>query len=111
MARFKRQSNKYGATKQTYNGYSYDSKKEAAYAKELDWRKKAGEITEVERQVKISCDVNGKHVCNYFMDFRITLPDGRKEFHEVKGFETAVWRLKWKLSQARYPDCTFVLVK
>jgi len=111
MVRFKRQGNKFNATKQTYNGYNYDSKKEASYAEQLDWMVKAGEIKEWSRQAKIDCTVNGKHVCNYFIDFEVTLPDGRIEFHEVKGFETDVWRLKWKLSQAVYPDRTFVLVK
>ncbi len=36
--------NKYGAVKQTYGDYAYDSKLEAKYAFELDILIKAGEV-------------------------------------------------------------------
>ena len=103
--------NKFGAVKQTYNGFSYDSKREAEYAAQLDWMKEAGEIKSWERQYKISIDINGLHICNYFVDFLVVLPDDRIEYHEVKGYETALWRLKWKLSKALNPDNNFVLIK
>jgi hypothetical protein len=103
--------NKYKAESQVYGGYRYDSKKEASYAMQLDWMKKAGEITGYERQHKISIDVNGVHICNYFIDFKVFYKDGHVEYHEVKGFETDLWRLKWRLSKAMYPDYTFVLIK
>jgi hypothetical protein len=48
--------------------------------------------------------VNGKHIANYFCDFLVTFEDGREEWHEVKGFQTEVWRLKEKLFRAIYPD-------
>ena len=38
--------NKYKAVKQKFNGRTYHSKKEADYAAELEWRLKAGEISE-----------------------------------------------------------------
>lgn len=104
-------SNKYKAKKQTYNGYSYDSKLEASYAMELDLLIKAGEVDKWERQHKISIDINGVHICNYFIDFKVYFVDGRIEYHEVKGYETDVWKLKWKLSKALYPDNNFVLIK
>lgn len=103
--------NKYGATKQHYNGYSYDSKLEASYAQELDWLIKANEIERWERQFKLSLDVNGIHICNYYVDFKVYYIDGRIEYHEVKGYETDVWKMKWKLSHALYPDNNFVLIK
>jgi hypothetical protein len=34
---------KYNAIRSVYNGYPYDSKFEATYAMQLDWRLKAGE--------------------------------------------------------------------
>ena len=33
-------------------------------------------------------------------NFKITHNDGGIEYVEVKGFETEVWRLKWKLFEA-----------
>ena len=55
---------KYKAVKQTYEGYSYDSKFEASYAAELDLRLKGKDILDWEKQFKISIDINGFHICN-----------------------------------------------
>lgn len=103
--------NKYGSVKQSYNGYNYDSGLEAKYAAELDWLIKAKEVEKWKRQFKIEIDVNGVHICNYYIDFKVYFTDGRIEYHEVKGFETDVWKMKWKLSKALYPDNNFVLIK
>ena len=113
---YKRQyQNKYGAVKQTYNGYSYDSKKEAAYAMELDLRIKAKDIKSWDRQKKIELEAYGKHICNYYIDFVITHNDGKKEYVEVKGFETDLWKLKWKMFVAKLreeePSAVATLVK
>ncbi len=102
---------KYKAVKQNYNGYSYDSKLEANWAAQLDLMIKAKEVKKWERQHKISIDIDGIHICNYFIDFKVWFTDGRVEYHEVKGYETEVWKLKWKLSKALYPDNNFVLIK
>lgn len=95
-----RKKGKYGNKSQTYNGRTYHSIREANHAEELDWRIKAGEIKEVIPQFKIELRVNEVHICNYFIDFKVILKDGSTEYHEVKGFETDVWRLKWKLFEA-----------
>jgi len=97
-----RYGSKFGAQKQEYDGILYHSKKEAGWAIELDLRKKAGDIKGWDRQVKISLDVNGYHIANYYIDFVVYLNDGRNEYLEVKGFATDVWRLKWKLFEALY---------
>ena len=76
------------------------AKKEAKYAEDLDWRVKGKDIKSWERQKKISLDVNGKHIANYYIDFVIHHNDGSREYVEVKGFATEVWRLKWKLFEA-----------
>lgn len=102
---------KYKAVRQTYNGYAYDSKLEANYAAQLDLMIKAKEVDKWERQYKISIDIDNVHICNYFIDFKVYFQDGRIEYHEVKGFETEVWKMKWKLSKALYPDNNFVLIK
>jgi hypothetical protein len=94
--------NKYNNVKKNYNGYIYMSKKEAAYAQELDLRKKAKDIVDWKKQVKIRLDSNGAHICNYYIDFEIEHNDGLIEFVEIKGFETELWRLKWKLFESIY---------
>lgn len=104
-------NNKYRSKRQTYNGYSYDSKLEAGYAEQLDWMVKSGEVSNWERQHKISLDINGIHICNYYIDFKVYFTDGRIEFHEVKGFETDLWKMKWKLTKALFPDYNLVIVK
>lgn len=106
-----RKKSKYGNKTKEYNGRYYDSIREANHAEELDWRIKAGEIKEVIPQFKISLDVNGKHIANYFIDFKVILTNGGEQFHEVKGFETEVWRLKWKLALSLYPDWEFLVIK
>lgn len=103
--------NKYNARKTKYNDRYYDSALEANYAFELDVRKKVGEINEIIPQYKISLDIDGNHIANYYIDFKVILSDGTIEMHEVKGAETQLWRLKWKLAIALYPEYKFVLIK
>ena len=89
----------------------YDSKFEARVAEQLQLRKLAGEIKEIEKQFCLRLDVNGQHICKYYVDFRIVLADGSEQFVEAKGFETDVWRVKWKLAMAIYGKEKFVLIK
>jgi hypothetical protein len=106
---------KYNAKSSIYNDSVFHSKKEAGYAAELDLRIKAKDIKSWRRQVKISLDVNGNHICNYYIDFEVTHNDGTIELVEVKGFETDVWRLKWKLLEAIYqkehPEILLTVIK
>lgn len=95
-------SNKYGAKKTEYNGVLYDSKREAAYAHELDLRLKAHDINGWIRQVPFPLDVNGQLIAKYVMDFVVYHKDGTVELVEVKGFETPVYKLKVKLLKAIY---------
>lgn len=104
MTWYQRKGNKYSNTPQTYNGRNYHSKKEAQYAFDLDLLVKAGEVLDWSPQFKLSLDVNGIHICNYFVDFWVLPKGGGEELHEVKGFETDVWRMKWKLVEALYSD-------
>jgi len=107
--------NKYRAEKQSFGGRSYHSKKEADYAVQLAWLQKTGEIKEITPQYKIDIRVNGKHITNYFIDFRVEYTDGRVELIEVKGFVTDTWALKWRLTEALLdeiePGAKLVLVK
>lgn len=102
MAYWVKKQNKYGNVNKEYGNQLYHSKKEAGYAQELDLRVKAKDIKSWKRQVRISLDVRDYHICNYIIDFVITHNDGHLEYVEVKGFETPLWRLKWKLFEALY---------
>jgi hypothetical protein len=78
------------------------SKGEAGYARDLELRKRAGEIKEIIPQFKLSLDVNGYHICNYYVDFKLVMADDTEEIHEWKGFATQLWLFKWKLTEALY---------
>lgn len=106
--------NKYNAKKKSYKGRSYDSTAECNHAIKLDAGKQAGEIKEITPQFKIALKVNGVHICNYFMDFRVMLVDGTIEYHEVKGYATQLWRMKWRLLEAtiqEHENAKLVLIK
>lgn len=99
-----RSKSKYNNKTQVFDGRKYDSIREANHAEELEWRKKAGEISEIIPQYKISLDVNGVHIANYFVDFKVIKSDGSIEFHEVKGMVLPIWQMKWKLFEALLPE-------
>lgn len=105
--------NKYGAKITEYNGVKYHSKREAAYAEQLDWKVKLGEIQSWTRQFRIPLVVFKKLICTYIIDFVVLANDGHKQYVEIKGFETADFKLKWKLVQALNEDKTieFLIVK
>jgi len=88
---------KYGNTKVLYNGVKYDSKREANYAAELDLRLYAKDIAAWGRQLRVKLEANGQKICVYVIDFDVTELDGTHTLVEVKGFETAEWKLKKKL--------------
>lgn len=95
---------KYNNASFEHNGIRYHSKLEAGYASELDLQLKSGAIKGWDRQVKLSLDVNGEHIANYYIDFLVYNNDGTTDAVEVKGFETDVWKMKWKLALALYRD-------
>ena len=80
----------------------YDSKFEASKGQELELRKKAKDIKDYQEQVKIPLEVNGFHICNYYIDFVIFHNNGDTEYCETKGYATDVWKLKWKIFEALY---------
>lgn len=75
-----------------YNGEKYRSKKEAAYAAQLDLRVRAGDIFTWRRGQSIFLKSGGVQLVNpkgrrmyYRPDFEVTHLDGRVEIVEVKG--------------------------
>ena len=107
--------NKYGAKRTDYNGATYDSKREAKHAAQLDLLIKAKDIEDAvikwERQVEFPLVVNGQLICLYRADFRVWYPDGRCEIHEVKGMDTQTWRLKAKLFKALHPELLLKVIR
>lgn len=108
-------TNKYGASRTEFKGKIYDSRYEAEVAHSLEVRKRAKDIKDYQKQVKIPLTAHGKTVCNYYIDFVILHNDGTKEYTEVKGYETALWKLKWKIFEAQInetePTATLTIVK
>lgn len=95
-------NNKYGAKKTEYNGRTFDSKKEAEYAGELDlMRKAAGEsdrVVDVEYQIPYVLEVKDQKIGKYILDFKVTYADGRIEHVDVKGLRkgAAYQMFRWK---------------
>lgn len=85
-----------------YNGRTYDSHAEARRAEELDTLKMYGDIVEVIPQFPMPIFINDIKVCTYFADFKVTYKDGRIEYEDVKGFKTAMYKLKKKMVKAYY---------
>lgn len=106
MTYFERRGNKYNNRRTDYHGTSYMSKKEAEKAWELDQLKNNGDIKDWTKQFKLSLDVNGVHIANYYLDFMIEENDGTFTYLEIKSpiTMTPVWKMKWALSQALYTD-------
>ena len=119
MSTFKTRKSKYGAKKTEYNGYIYDSKFEAGVAQELDWRLKAGEIKDWERQFKVEMwaydkDGNPALKKTHKIDFRVHELDGSYTLLEAKGVETQDYRdrRKWlmKLWMPEHLDHVYEVV-
>ena len=91
----------------------YASKKECEYAKKLDMLTSARGAERILRwtpQCAIALTVNGVHVANYMADFYVEYADGRREYHETKGYWTPESKLKMRLFQALYPEKKVVIV-
>lgn len=93
---------KYRSIKTEVDGVVFDSKKEAARWQELILLERAGEISNLARQVKFPLEVNGDHICNYFADFCYDDSDGNVIVEDVKGVRTNEYRIKAKLMKALY---------
>jgi hypothetical protein len=93
-----------------YGGVLYASKAEARYAAHLDLMLAAKEIKGWERQVKWPLVVNGVRICGFVPDFKVHKKGGGYKLVEVKGFVTAVWKLKRRLFEALHPDVEYVVV-
>jgi len=107
IARHKFKRHKYGAKPTEVDGIKFGSKREAAYYSELKLRQRAGEVIGFLMQVPLR--LTGGVI--YRMDFLEFLTDGTCKGVEVKGFETATWKLKKRMVDELYPWLELEVVK
>ena len=90
---------KYNNTKIRVDGRLFDSKAEAARWQELSLLERAGEITELERQVEYELipKQKGERSAKYIADFRYVDHEGKVVVEDTKGVKTPVWIIKRKL--------------
>lgn len=94
---------KYHSRKITRDGMTFDSMKEYKRFQELALLASAGQVSDLQRQVKFelipSQRINGKVVeraCTYIADF-VYFQDGQKVVEDTKGFKTKDYIIKRKL--------------
>lgn len=105
--------NKFGNTKVKLDGFTFDSKREAAIYAETMLRVKAGEIDHVEVHPRYDIIVNGVRIGFYKADLQWREKDGRLRTIDVKNPATAkdpYFRLKLKLIEALYPGVKIEVV-
>ena len=102
----KPKGNKYNAKKILLDGRVFDSTSEGDLYAELKLQERAGLIAKVECQWKEELWAYGKHITNYFVDFKVTHNDGTIEFieHKSKGTVTGTWLFKWAMLLAKYAN-------
>jgi len=104
--------NKYNNKKVEYDGYKFDSKKEADFYKKLKALQKAGKVKKIEVHPKFelqpSFKKNGKtyRAINYYADFLVYYSDGITKLYDTKGKRTEVYKIKKKLFEYKYKDLT-----
>jgi hypothetical protein len=90
---------KYNNTRTTIDNIVFASKREAAHYQLLKLRERAGEISNLELQVRYHLDVNGVHITNYVCDFRF-IENGKTVIQDVKGMMTRIYKMKRSLMKA-----------
>lgn len=93
---------KFRNVKVTVDGESFDSRKEARRWGELRLLERAGQISDLSRQVRLPLRVNEKLVCTFIPDFTY-VEAGEQIIEDVKSPVTRkhpVYRIKVKLLEA-----------
>lgn len=95
---------KYGNTKVEVDGVPFDSKREAARWRELRLLERAGEISDLRRQVRYELvpKLPGERPVDYIADFVYRDKDGNEVVEDVKGVRTPVYVIKRKLMLWRH---------
>lgn len=101
---------KYRNRKTVVDNIKFDSQAEAYYYNDLKLLKRAGEILDFELQPVYELipaykhPVTGRTVkgIEYRADFKVVNKDGSEDVVDVKGFKTAVYKLKKKMFEQKY---------
>jgi anaerobic selenocysteine-containing dehydrogenase len=107
---------KYNARRTEIDHIAFDSKIEGEYYRYLKQQQEDGKIKEFELQPIFTLQEgfrkNGKYYrpILYIADFKVYDNDGTVQIIDVKGYETADFKIKRKLFEKKYPF-TLVLVK
>lgn len=100
----KRGYSKYRNVRVKYDGYTFDSKKERDRYIQLKAMEKAGEISDLRRQVTYPLAVNGVKICSIRPDFEY-VRNGELVTEDVKSTATAnlpLFKVKARLFEAIY---------
>lgn len=98
-------ANKFGAIKTTVDDIKFDSKAEARRYSQLKLLERASKIHDLRLQPSFKLHAGIK----YIADFKYT-ENGKLVVEDVKGMETAVFRLKQKLFSFDYPYIDFRVI-
>lgn len=95
--------NKYGARKTVLDGITFDSQREAQRYATLKLLARSGDYADLKLQPRYPLMVGGVKIADYVADFeyRDTVT-GATITEDVKGVETAVFKLKRKFFEAQY---------
>ena len=95
---------KYNNTRVEVDGMPFDSKREAARWQELRLLERAGEISDLRRQVRYELvpKLPGERPVDYIADFVYRNKDGNEVVEDVKGVRTQVYIIKRKLMLWRH---------
>jgi hypothetical protein len=92
-------------------GHNHQSIAEANYCNQLRYLRLAGEIQSYKTQVTYKLKVNNLLICSHRIDFEVINKNGIKEVHDVKGYETKDFKIKYKLFKALYPEIEYKIIK
>lgn len=94
-----RRSQKYGANAVVTDEGRFASQREHQHWCLSKLRQRAGEIRNLERQVRFRLENNGVHICDYIAD-EVFFEGQQRVVVDVKGVETPEFKLKRKLMLA-----------
>jgi hypothetical protein len=111
---FKRKprGNKYGAKKTVSDGILFASKLESIHYEQLKLMQMAGEISDLDLQHDLVLTVNNRQICTYIADyFYFDMREKKWVVSDAKGILTDVFKLKWKLCKALFPEFIYEIRK
>lgn len=112
-----KRKNKYNAKKTVVDGIEFDSKDESLYYLHLKEKKELGEIKDFDLQPEFELQPafrkKGKKwlPIKYKADFLVFHHDGSIDVIDVKGFETADFKLKKKMFEYKYEHSLTLMCK